>query len=162
MKKLTSVATLMIQNLFCTSIFNKRKIKSVVFFMKAFCSMKIRIKDLSLSMLPEQGLAVVPGQCRDPGPVPQILMIGTGTQSHGTAGTRTKICKTPLRFDCWGKCSFHLRLSEVPAWVPGFRTCRPLIPPLYVQGFPEGNKIFEDNIDFIIFFTSEFKHQFFR
>ena len=55
--------------------------------MKAFCSMKIRIKDLSLSMLPEQGLAVVPGQCRDPGPVPQILMIGTGTQSHGTVRT---------------------------------------------------------------------------
>ena len=31
-----------------------------------------------------QGWAVVPGQCRDPGPVPPIPEIGTGTRSHGT------------------------------------------------------------------------------
>ena len=44
----------------------------------------------------DQGWAVVPGPCRDPGPVPQIPMIGTGTgtQSHGTVGTGTKICGT--------------------------------------------------------------------
>ena len=44
----------------------------------------------------DQGWAVVPGPCRDPSPVPQIPMIGTGTgtQSHGTVGTGTKICGT--------------------------------------------------------------------
>ena len=35
------------------------------------------------------GIAVVPGPCRDSGPVSQIPMIGTGTQSHGTFGTGT-------------------------------------------------------------------------
>ena len=33
---------------------------------------------------------------------------------------------------------------------------------LHVQGFPEGNKMFYDHIDFIRFFTSVFKHHFFR
>ena len=36
-----------------------------------------------------QEWAVVPGQCRDPGPVPQIPLTGTGTKVCVTSGTGT-------------------------------------------------------------------------
>ena len=45
---------------------------------------------LVIKILIVQGWAVVPGQFRVPGPVPQIPMNGTGTQSHGTVGTGTE------------------------------------------------------------------------
>ena len=53
-----------------------------------------------------QGWSVVPGQCGDPGPVPQIPMTGTGTDVCGTSGTGTNFNGTfrgtrPLPIRVW-------------------------------------------------------------